>query len=169
MLSYCSLHWLTLYIKAGIDISHLSVPIRSPWQVLYIQLFLINFSFPPIVILNCLLLAFFKRVINLTSFLFKSKFIYFPIYDSAHLSSHYYYYYNYYFILLIIIIFFLHVLFCYYFSYSSFRNEKISLIYCFLYHLYPFFNLFFFSFSSLFCFYCYYYYLFIYSPFFFYD
>ena len=50
-------------------------------------------------------LVFFKCVINLTSFLFKSKFISFPISDSAHLLSHYYYCYNYYFCYYLLLIY----------------------------------------------------------------
>ena len=38
-----------------------------------------------------------KQRINLTGFLFKSKFLSFQICDSAHLLSHYHYCYNYYF------------------------------------------------------------------------
>ena len=52
------------------------------------------------------MLVFFKHLINLTSFLFKSKFISFPICDSVHLLSHYYYYYNYYFYYYFLLFFF---------------------------------------------------------------
>ena len=104
----------------------------SPWQVLYCFLFL--FCLVLFLTVCGAVLVFFKRVINLTSFLFKSKFISFPICDSAHLLSHYYYCYNYYcyyYLLLIYIYiytyFFLHVLFCYYFSFSLFSTGKISL------------------------------------------
>ena len=57
------------------------------------------FSFLPAVVLKCLSCSacILQMRVNLTSFIFKSKFISFPIYDSAHLLSHYYYYYNYYF------------------------------------------------------------------------
>ena len=83
----------------------------SPWQELYIPLF---FSFLPNVYLTCLCveLAFFKCAINLTSFLFKSKFAFFLICDSAHLLSHYYYYYNYYFYCYSLLIFFFYM-FCF--------------------------------------------------------
>ena len=105
----------------------------SAWQVLYISLLCFC--------LNCLSCSL-SCVINLTSFLFKSKLISFPICDSAHLSGHcynyYFYCYNYYFyyyflltyiyIYIYIYIYFLHVLFCYYFSFSLFSNTKISLI-----------------------------------------
>ena len=94
----------------------------SPWQVLYIPLFLIFQTICRVV------LVFFKRVINLTSFSFQSKFSSFPICDSAPLLSYYCYYYNYFFYYYLLLIFFLHVLFCYYFSFSLFSNAKISLI-----------------------------------------
>ena len=57
----------------------------SPWQVLYIPLFLITFFFLPAVVLNCLLCSacILQRRINMTSFVFKSKFTSFPICDSA--------------------------------------------------------------------------------------
>ena len=51
----------------------------SPWEVLYIPLFFLTVCF--------VVLVFCKCVINLTSFLFKSKFINFPICDSALLLS----------------------------------------------------------------------------------
>ena len=59
----------------------------SPWLVLHISLFLL-FTVCHVVLL------FFKCIINLTSFLFKSNFISFPICDSALLLSHYYYCYT---------------------------------------------------------------------------
>ena len=65
----------------------------SPWQVLYIPLFFVVF----LKTVCRVVLVFFKCVINLTSFLLKSKFISFPICNSVHLLSHYYYCYNYYF------------------------------------------------------------------------
>ena len=58
-------------------------------------------------------LVFFKCVINLTSFLFKSKFISFPICDSAHLLSHYYYCYNYYFYYYLLLIYIFFYMFCF--------------------------------------------------------
>ena len=64
----------------------------NQWQALYIPLFSFFLTVCRVV------LVFFKCVINLTSFLFKSKFISSPICDSAHLLSHYYCCYNYYFI-----------------------------------------------------------------------
>ena len=77
----------------------------SPWQALYIPLFFLTV---------CLVaLVFFKCVINLSSFLFKSKFISFPICDSAHLLSHYYYCYNYYFYYYLLLIYIFFYMFCF--------------------------------------------------------
>ena len=70
----------------------------SPWQM---------FCTPSRFVLTVchIVLKSFKCVINLTSFLFKSIFIYFPICDSAHLLSHYYYCYNYYFYYYLLLIY----------------------------------------------------------------
>ena len=89
---YCSLFWLTLHVRAGINISHLSIPGIVAHGRCYISRCIFVF-----LTVCSVVLVFFKCVINLTSFLFKSKFISFPICDSAHLLSHYYYCYNYYF------------------------------------------------------------------------
>ena len=89
---YCSLLWLTLHIRVGINISHLSIPGIVAHGRCYISRCIFVF-----LTVCSVVLVFFKCVINLTSFLFKSKFISFPICDSAHLLSHYYYCYNYYF------------------------------------------------------------------------
>ena len=77
----------------------------SPWQVLYILFLCFVCVCVFFLSVCCLVLVFFKCVINLTSFLFKSKFISFPICDSAHLLSHYYYCYNYYFHYYLLIIY----------------------------------------------------------------
>ena len=84
----------------------------SPWQVLYIPLF----CFVCVFLTVCrVVLVFFKCVINLTSFLFKSKFISFPICDSAHLLSHYYYCYNNYFYYYLLLIY----IYIYFFFFST--------------------------------------------------
>ena len=103
---YCSLLLLTLHIRAGINISHLFIPGIVAHGRRYISHCF--FSFLPTVYLTCLCveLVFFKCTINLTSFLFKSKFVFFLICDSAHFLSHYYYYYNYYFYCYSLLIFF---------------------------------------------------------------
>ena len=88
---YCSLLWLTLHIRAGTNISHLSIPGKVTNGRRYISLF-----FPFFLTVCRVVLVFFKCVINLTSFLFKYRFFSFPICGSAHLLSHYYYCYNYY-------------------------------------------------------------------------
>ena len=80
----------------------------SPWQVLYIPLLLITFfSFLPHVVLNCLSCSAYilQTCINLTSFVFKLKFISFLICDFAHLLSYYYYYHNYCFYYYFLLIF----------------------------------------------------------------
>ena len=126
---YCSLLWLKLHIRAGINIPHLCIPGTVAPGRGYIS-YCFFFSFLPTVLFNCLcvVFVFFKCVINLTSCLFKSNFVSFPIRDSAHLLSYYYYYYNYHFYCYSLLIFFLHVLSCYYFSFPLFSNAKISLI-----------------------------------------
>ena len=130
---YCSLLWLTLHIRVGINVSHLSIPgivAHGRCYISHCLLFLFFFSLGCCFKLFCrVVLVFFKCVINLTSSLFKSKVISFPICYSAHLLRHYYYYYSYYFHYCFIDFYFLlHVLFCYYFSFSLFSNAKISLI-----------------------------------------
>ena len=85
---YCSLPWLTLHIRAWINISHLSIPRIVAHGSCYISQFFLTVCH--------VMLIFFKCIINLTSFLFKSKFISFPTCDSAHVLSQYYYCYNYY-------------------------------------------------------------------------
>ena len=77
----------------------------NQWQALYIPFFSFFLTVCRVV------LVFFKCVINLTSFLFKSKFISFPICDSAHLLSHYYYCYNYYCYYLLLIYIYIHIFF----------------------------------------------------------
>ena len=72
-------------------------PFLGQWSlvgVMYPTVF--NFFFLPAVVLNCFLCSacISKTHINLTSFLFKSKFICFQICDSAYLLSNYYYRYN---------------------------------------------------------------------------
>ena len=126
---YCSLLWLTLHIRAGINISHLSFLRQQPMAgVIYPAVFNKFSFFLPAVVLHCLSFSacIFQTRINLTSFLFTSNFISFPICDSAYLLSHYYYYYNFFFITYYY--FFLRVLFCYYLSFSLFSNVKVSLI-----------------------------------------
>ena len=81
---------VTLHIRVRINISHLSIPeivAHGKWYI------------PHCFYLTAcrVVLVFFKCIINLISFLFKSKFISVPICDSAHLLSHYYYCYNHYF------------------------------------------------------------------------
>ena len=109
---YCSLLKLTLHIRAGINISHLSI-LSIPGIVAHGRRCISHCFFLTV----CLVaLVFFKCVINLSSFLFKSKFISFPICDSAHLLSHYYYCYNYYFynyLLLIYIYIYFFYMFCF--------------------------------------------------------
>ena len=65
---YCSLLWLTLHIRVGINISHLSIPGIVP---------LLCFVCVCVFFLTVcrVMLVIFKCVINLTSFLFKSRFI----------------------------------------------------------------------------------------------
>ena len=106
---YCSLLWLTLHVRAGINISHLSILGILAYYRCYIS--------HCFVFLNCLylVLVFFKCLINLTSFLFKSKFISLPICDSAPLLSQYYYCRFYYFLLLICIYIYIYSFFSTYF------------------------------------------------------
>ena len=70
---YCSLLWLTLHIRAGINISHLSIPgIVAHGRCYISHCFVLCVCF----LTDCrVVLVFFKCVINLTSFLFKSRFI----------------------------------------------------------------------------------------------
>ena len=113
----------------GIIISHLSIPEIVVHRKCYIShcFFLTVPRVVPV---------FFKCVISLTSFLFKSKFTSFPICDSAHLySAHQVIIVTVIIIILLLLIininiyiYILHVLFCYYFSFSLFSNAKISLI-----------------------------------------
>ena len=105
---YCSLLWLTLHIRAGINISHLSIP-----GIVFHDRCYISHCFFLFFLTVCqVVLVFFKCIINLTSFLFKSKFISFPICDSAHLLSHYYYCYNYYcYYYLLLIYIYIHIFF----------------------------------------------------------
>ena len=108
---YCSLLWLTLHIRAGINISHLSIPgIVAHGRCYISHCFVLCVCFLTVC---CVVLVFFKCVINLTSFLFKSKFISFPICDSAHLLSHYYYCYNYYFYYYLLLIYIFFYMFCF--------------------------------------------------------
>ena len=68
---YCSVLWLTLYIRARINISHLSIPGIVDHGRCYISHCLSCVFFLTV----CrVVLVFFKCVIHLTSFLFKSKF-----------------------------------------------------------------------------------------------
>ena len=84
---YCSSLWLILHIRQSRDQYLPSIHSwdSSPWQVLYCFLFL--FCLVLFLTVCGAVLVFFKRVINLTSFLFKSKFISFPICISAHFLS----------------------------------------------------------------------------------
>ena len=112
---YCSLLWLTLHIRAGINVSHLSIPGVVSNGKCYIShcfffVFFLTVCRVVLVFFNCI--AFFC-IINLTSFLFKSKFISFPICDSAHLLSHYYYCYNYYFYYYLLLIYIFFYMFCF--------------------------------------------------------
>ena len=110
---YYSLLCLTLHIKAGINISHLSISgIVAHGRCYISHCFFCLFFFKTVCLV---MLVLFKYVINLTSFLFKSKFISFRICDSAHLLSHYYYCYNYYFyyyLLLIYIYIYIYIYLC---------------------------------------------------------
>ena len=68
---YCSLLWLTLHIRVGINISHLSIAGIVAHGRCYI-----SHCFVCVCFFNCcVVLVFFKCVINLTSFLLKSSFI----------------------------------------------------------------------------------------------
>ena len=70
---YFSLPWLTLHIRAGINISQLSISgIVAHGRCYISHCFVLSMRFLTV----ChVVLVFFKCVINLTSFLFKSKFI----------------------------------------------------------------------------------------------
>ena len=84
---YCSSLWLILHIRRGINISHLSIPgIVAHGRCYISHCFLFLFCFAFLTVCRAVL-VFFKCVINLTSFLFKSKFFSFPICISAHLLS----------------------------------------------------------------------------------
>ena len=73
---YCSVLRLTLYIRARINISHLSIPGIVDHGRCYISHCFVLCVFLTV----CrVVLVFFKCVINLTSFLFKSKFNFFII------------------------------------------------------------------------------------------
>ena len=105
---YCSLLWLTLHIRVEISISHLFIPaILAHVGVRYAIVF--NFFSPgrcfKLFFVYCL---YFKNHLNLTSFLFKSKFLSLQICNSAHVLSHCYDYYNYFSFYLLWL--FLHVL-----------------------------------------------------------
>ena len=69
----------------------------NPWLVLYIPLFLIFFFLA--IVLNCFSCSscISGTRINLSIFLFKSKFLSFQVCDCANLLSYYYYYYKCYF------------------------------------------------------------------------
>ena len=71
---YCSLLWLTLHIRAGINISHLSIPGIVAHGSCYISHCFVCVCVC-ILTVCCVVLVFFKCIINLTSFLFKSRFI----------------------------------------------------------------------------------------------
>ena len=117
---YWSLLWLTLHITAGISIFHRSIPGIVE-----------HIFFLSVIVLTCFLCSYCisKTLINLTRFLFKSKFLFFQMCDSAHLLSHYYYYYIYYFsFYLLLLLLFSTCLFCYYFEFSLLCNVKILLI-----------------------------------------
>ena len=104
----------------------------------------------PAVVLNCFLCSacISKRLINLTSFLFKSKFLSFQICDSAHLLSHYYYCHNYYFCFYLLLLFF--YMFCFaIIAHFHLFDVKISLILLLPSSSLSIFNLFFFSLFSL--------------------
>ena len=118
---HCLLLWLTLHIRLGISISHLSIPGIVPIPgVIYPIIFNTFFFFLPAVVLNCFSCStcILQTRINLTSFLFKSKFISFPICDFSHFLSHYYYYYNYYFYYYLLLFFF--YMFCCFVIISNF-------------------------------------------------
>ena len=76
---YCLLLWLTLHQSGDPYLPSIHSWDSSPSQVLYIPLFFL--TVPRVVP------VFFKFVISLTSFLFKSKITSFPICDSAHIYS----------------------------------------------------------------------------------
>ena len=118
---YYSLLWLTLHIRAGINISHLSIFGIVAHGRCYISHYFFCLFVCFFKAICRVELVFFKCVINLTSFLFKSKFISFPICDSAHLLSHYYYCYYYY-------CYYYNYYYYYFFSLSLFSNAKISLM-----------------------------------------
>ena len=103
---YCSLLCLTLHITAVINISHLSIPGTAAHGRCYIS----NCFFLAV---SRVVLAFFKCVINLTSFLLKSRFISFQICHSAHLLSQCYYCYNYYIYIYIYVYIYIYISTCY--------------------------------------------------------
>ena len=70
---YCSLICLTLHIRAGINISHLSIHRLEAHRRFHISYCFVLCVF--FLTVCRAVLAFFKCVINLTSFLFKSRFI----------------------------------------------------------------------------------------------
>ena len=104
---------VALHIKVGINISHLSIPGIVNCGRCYISH---CFTSPGhcFKLFLCAVLPLFKRVIDLTNFLFKSKFISFPICDSAHLLYVIIITYNYYFCYYLLLIFF--YMFCFTFS-----------------------------------------------------
>ena len=73
---YCSLLWLTLHIRAGINISHLSIPgIVAHGRCYISHCFVLCMCVRAFLTVCRVVLVFLKCVINLTSFLFKSRFI----------------------------------------------------------------------------------------------
>ena len=74
---YCSLLWLTLHIRAGINISHLSIPgIVAHGRCYISHCFVLCMCVRAFLTVCRVVLVFLKCVINLTSFLFKSRFIF---------------------------------------------------------------------------------------------
>ena len=71
---HCSLLWLTLQIRVGIDVSHLSIPVIVTHGRCYIsQCFVLCVC--AFLTVCRVVLVFSKCVMNQTSFLFKSRFI----------------------------------------------------------------------------------------------
>ena len=73
---YCSLLWLALHIRAGINISNLSIPgIVAHGRCYVSHCFVLCVCVCAFLTVCRVVLVFLKCVINLTSFLFKSRFI----------------------------------------------------------------------------------------------
>ena len=135
---YCSLLWLTLHIRAGINISHLSIPGIVAHGRCYI-----SHCFVLCVFFNCLSCsACILQMRNKPNqFLIQIKVYFFhnlwfcPSFKYYSYNYYFYYYllliYMYIYIYIYIIcmyIFFSACFFCYYLSFSLLSNAKISLI-----------------------------------------